>query len=107
MIQTIDDAYFKDFIQSSSTLILVDFWAEWCGPCKMLAPVLEELDKNYQDTLNIAKLNIDLNPATPVQYDVRSIPTILFFKNGENVERTVGSVNKQIILDKMERLKQL
>ena len=106
MIQTTDATFIHDVV-NSPVPIIVDLWAEWCTPCKLLAPVLEELDKNYQDTLKIAKLNIDFNPDTPVQYDVRSIPTILFFKNGENVERTVGSVNKQIILDKMERLKQL
>ena len=107
MIQTIDDAYFNDFIQSTTTTILVDLWAEWCAPCKMLAPVLEELDKDYQNSLKIAKLNVDFNPDTPVQYDVRGIPTILFFKNGKNIERTVGAVNKQLILDKLEHLKLL
>ena len=104
MIQSIDDASFNDFIQSTSTTILVDLWAEWCAPCKILAPVLEELDKNYRNSLKIAKLNIDFNPDTPVQYEVRSIPTVLFFKNGKNIERTVGAVNKELILDKLETL---
>ena len=107
MIQTIDDAYFNDFIQSTSTIILVDLWAEWCAPCKILAPILEELDKDYQNSLKIAKLNVDFNPDTPVQYNVRGIPTILFFKNGKNIERTVGAVNKQLILDKLEHIKLL
>ena len=104
MIKTIDDASFNDFIQSTPTIILVDLWAEWCAPCKILAPVLEELDKNYRNSLKIAKLNIDFNPDTPVQYEVRSIPTVLFFKNGKNIERTVGAVNKELILDKLETL---
>ena len=107
MIQSIDDASFNDFIQSTSTTILVDLWAEWCAPCKILAPVLEELDKNYRNSLKIAKLNIDFNPDTPVQYEVRSIPTVLFFKNGKNIERTGGAVNKELILDKLENLKLL
>ena len=107
MIQTIDDAGFNDFIQSTPTTILVDLWAEWCAPCKILAPVLEELDENYRNSLKIAKLNVDFNPDTPVQYDVRGIPTILFFKNGKNIERTVGAVNKQLILDKLEHIKLL
>ncbi len=107
MIKTIDDASFNDFIQSTPTTILVDLWAEWCAPCKILAPVLEELDKNYRNSLKIAKLNVDFNPDTPVQYEVRGIPTILFFKNGKNIERTMGAVNKQVILDKLEHLKLL
>ena len=104
MIQTIDDAYFTGYISSTSTPIIIDFWAEWCGPCKIIAPVLEELAKDYGESLQIAKLNIDFNPLTPVQYDVRSIPTILFFKGGVNFGRSVGSVNKKLLLDKLERL---
>ena len=104
MIQTIDDAYFAKYIASTSAPVIVDFWADWCVPCKMVAPVLEELDKDYGETIKIAKLNIDFNPDTPVQYGVRSIPTLIFFKSGVDVGRAVGSVNKKLILDKLEHL---
>jgi|TARA_R100000479_G_scaffold125735_1_gene65267 thioredoxin 1 len=107
MIDTIDDAYFKDYISSTATPIIVDFWAEWCTPCKLIAPILDELDKNYKDSLKIAKIDIDFNSLTPVQYEIRSIPTLLFFKDGVNVGRTVGNVNKKLILDKLEHLKLL
>tara|TARA_Y100000310_G_scaffold238487_1_gene241870 strand:- start:279 stop:602 length:324 start_codon:yes stop_codon:yes gene_type:complete len=102
VIQTIDDAYFEEYITSTSSPILVDFWAEWCGPCKMMAPTLDELDKNYGESIKIAKLNIDFNPLTPVQYNVRSIPTVIFFKGGVDLGRVVGTANKKLILDKME-----
>ena len=104
MIQTIDDAYFTEYIASVSTPIIVDFWADWCVPCKMVAPVLEELDKDYGETIKIAKLNVDFNPDTPVQYGIRSIPTLIFFKGGVDLGRAVGSVNKKLILDKLETL---
>ena len=104
MIQTIDDTYFAKYIASTSAPIIVDFWADWCVPCKMIAPVLEELDKDYGETIKIAKLNIDFNPDTPVQYGVRSIPTLIFFKGGVDIGRAVGSVNKKLILDKLETL---
>ena len=104
MIQTIDDTYFAKYIASTSAPIIVDFWADWCVPCKMVAPVLEALDKDYGETIKIAKLNIDFNPDTPVQYGVRSIPTLIFFKGGVDLGRAVGSVNIKLILDKLETL---
>tara|TARA_R110002020_G_scaffold447971_2_gene660581 strand:- start:767 stop:1090 length:324 start_codon:yes stop_codon:yes gene_type:complete len=107
MIQTIDDAYFKEYIASTSTPIIIDFWAEWCSPCKQIAPILEELDSEYKESIQIAKIDIDHNNGTTVQYDVRSIPTLLFFKNGENLGRTVGAISKQLIIDKLEHLQLL
>ena len=104
MIQTIDDAYFNEYINSTATPIIVDFWAEWCAPCKMIAPVLEELDKAYGASLKIAKIDIDFNTETPVQYEIRSIPTLLLFKSGKDVGRIVGAVDKKLILDKLEHL---
>jgi len=103
MIQTIDDAHFESFIKANR-ITIVDFWAEWCAPCKLIAPVLEELDTLYKDTISIAKINTDHNNLSPVQYEVRSIPSLLFFSDGKLLGRTVGAVNKQLIIDKLEHL---
>jgi thioredoxin 1 len=107
MIKTIDDEHFEDYISSVSTPIIVDFWAEWCGPCKMIAPVLDEIDENYGNSIQIAKLNVDFNSDTSVKYDIKSIPALLFFKNGELLGKLSGAVPKQKILDKLEALKLL
>jgi|TARA_R110000822_G_scaffold46084_5_gene122841 thioredoxin 1 len=107
MIKTIDDAHFEEYITSVSTPIIVDFWAEWCGPCKQLAPVLDEIDKSYGETIQIAKLNVDFNSDTSGKYDIKSIPALLFFKNGELLGKLSGAVPKQKILDKLEALKLL
>ena len=104
MIHTIDDAYFSRYVSSSTTPILIDFWAEWCAPCKIIAPVLEELDKDYGESLQIAKIDVDHNNETSLQYEVRSIPTLLFFKDGVNVGRMVGAGTKKTILDKLKTL---
>ena len=74
--------------------VLIDYWAEWCGPCKMIAPVLEEVASEYSDKIRVAKLNIDDNPATPPKYGIRGIPTLMLFKNGEVEATKVGAVSK-------------
>ena len=90
----VTDATFDNEVLKSDTPVLVDFWAEWCGPCKMIAPILDEIAEEYADRIKVAKLNIDENPATPSQYGIRGIPTLMLFKNG-NVEATkVGAVSK-------------
>jgi len=88
-----DDTFEQEVINSSN-LVLVDYWAEWCGPCKMIAPILEEIASEYTGKVTIAKLNIDENPQTPPKYGIRGIPTLMLFKDG-NVEATkVGALSK-------------
>jgi len=90
----VSDAEFEGLVLNAALPVLVDFWAEWCGPCKMIAPVLKEISEEYSGRIQIAKLNIDDNPATPPRYGIRGIPTLMLFKNG-NVEATkVGAVSK-------------
>ena len=90
----VSDDTFEDDVLKSTQPVLIDYWAEWCGPCKMIAPVLEEIAAEYSGKIKIAKLNIDDNPATPPKYGIRGIPTLMLFKNG-NVEATkVGAVSK-------------
>jgi len=88
-----DDSFENDVLKADG-LTLVDFWAEWCGPCKMIAPILDEVAGEYEGKLTIAKLNIDDNPATAPKYGIRGIPTLLLFKNGEVVATKVGALSK-------------
>ncbi len=90
----VDTKNFQSDVLQSQEPVVVDFWAEWCGPCKMIAPVLDEIAREYEGKLTVAKLNIDDNPGTPPKYGIRGIPTLMLFKNG-NVEATkVGAVSK-------------
>ena len=93
ILQLTDDSFEEDVIKSSNP-VLVDYWAEWCGPCKMIAPILEEIASEYNGKITVAKLNIDDNPQTPPKYGIRGIPTLMLFKDG-NVEATkVGALSK-------------
>ena len=94
LIKHITDASFEaDVLQPGST-VLVDFWAEWCGPCKMIAPILDEVATAYQGKLSIAKMNVDENRAMPAKFGIRGIPTLMLFKNGELAATKVGAVSK-------------
>ncbi len=93
-IHHVTDANFKSEVLESSVPVLVDYWAEWCGPCKMIAPILDEIAKDYAGKMKVAKLNIDENQKTPGEFGIRGIPTLMLFKGG-NVEATkVGAVSK-------------
>jgi thioredoxin 1 len=90
----VTDNSFKNEVIEAATPTLVDFWAEWCGPCKMIAPILEDVAKDYVGKLRIAKLNIDDNPKTPAEFGIRGIPTLLLFKNGAMEAQKVGALSK-------------
>lgn len=94
--ETSDSSFDADVLRSS-TPVLVDFWAPWCGPCKSVAPVLEELATEYSGKLKIVKMNVDDNPRTPPHYNVRGIPNLVFFKGGQVVEQIVGAVPKETL----------
>ncbi len=100
-IATLTDSTFDEVVGSSEKPILVDFWAEWCGPCKMIAPILEELAVEQSDQFTIGKLDVDVNVATATKYSVMSIPTLLLFKDGEVVARLVGAKPKGALLQEI------
>ncbi len=93
-IQDVTDAVFETEVLKSGTPVLVDFWAEWCGPCKMLAPILEDIAKDYADRIKIVKVNVDENNETPAKYGVRGIPSLILFKNGNIAATKVGALTK-------------
>ena len=94
LITHVSDAAFEQHVLKSDTPVLLDFWAEWCGPCKAIAPVLEDLAKHYEGKLKVVKINIDQNQQTPRTYGVRGIPTLMVFKNGKVEATQIGAVGK-------------
>lgn len=97
-VKEISDAAFDEEVLKSPVPVLVDFWAPWCGPCKSIAPVLDELAKEFAGKLKVVKVNVDDNPNTPTQYNVRGIPNLIFFKGGSVVEQIVGAVPKDQLI---------
>ena len=98
-VGTLSDATFDEEIASATTPVLVDFWAEWCGPCKMIAPILEEIAEEKGDAIKIAKLNVDEASDIARRFEVMSIPTMILFKDGEEAKRIIGAKPKQALLD--------
>ena len=97
----VNDTNFSQQVLGSDKPVLVDFWAEWCGPCKMIAPTVEQLAGEYAGKLNVAKLDVDANPQTAMQFGVHSIPTLLIFKDGRVVDEIVGAVPKRSLVEKI------
>ena len=100
----ITDANFEAEVTKSHLPVLVDFWAEWCGPCRLVGPILEELAPAYKDKLKIGKLNVDENQDAPTKFGVMNIPTMILFKGGKEVERIVGALSKNELQKKMDRI---
>ncbi len=96
------DSNFEEEVLRSDIPVLVDFWAEWCGPCRMIGPIVEELATEYDGKIKIGKMNVDHNPGVPGKYGIRSIPTLLVFKNGEPVDKVVGAVPKTNLTSKLD-----
>ena len=100
-ITSLSDATFDETVQSSSEAVVVDFWAEWCGPCKMISPILEEIASEHKDKVKVVKLNVDDNPGVTRRYDVMSIPTLIVFKDGQAKKRVVGAKGKSQLLQEL------
>ena len=98
----VNDANFEEVVLKSEIPVLVDFWAEWCGPCRMVAPVVEELSHDYEGKLLVTKVDVDSNPNTAMKFGIRNIPTILFIKNGEVVDKHVGAAPKSALSSKVD-----
>ncbi len=100
----ITDSNFEKLVLKSEKLVIVDFWAEWCGPCKAITPILDEISNEFGDKVLIGKVNVDEVKEVPVKYGIRSIPTLLFFKNGEITRQEVGLQSKQTLVDSITQI---
>ncbi|MBD2576973.1 thioredoxin [Oscillatoria sp. FACHB-1406] len=103
MAASVTDASFKEDVLESDVPVLVDFWAPWCGPCRMVAPVVDEISQQYEGRVKVVKLNTDDNPTVATQYGIRSIPTLMIFKGGQRVDMVVGAVPKTTLANTLEK----
>ncbi len=102
-VEVTDDTFESEVLQSDQP-VLVDFWADWCGPCRIIAPIIEELAEDFEGRAKLAKLDVDFNPKVAMNFGVRSIPTLLFFKDGMVVDQLIGAAPKKTLSDKLENL---
>jgi len=104
MKENLSESNFDEIINNSPVPVIVDFWAEWCGPCKMIGQVLEELNNDYNDKILIGKVNVDEEGSLAMKYGIRNIPTLLFFKNGQLIDKQVGSVPRKVLEEKLKSI---
>ena len=104
MAVEVTDANFAELVSGSDKPVLLDFWAEWCGPCRMVGPYVEEIAKEFEGKAFVGKVNVDTNTTLSAKFGIRNIPTILFFKNGEIVDKQVGAATKSALAEKLQKL---
>jgi len=104
MALEITDQNFAEIVEKSDKPVIVDFWAEWCGPCRMVGPIVEEIGNDFAEKAIVGKLDVDSNPGVTAKFGIRNIPTVLFFKNGEVVDKQVGAVPKSNLVSKLEAI---
>lgn len=104
MALELTDSNFEELVMKSDKPVLIDFWAEWCGPCRMVGPTVEEISHEYEGKALVGKVNVDNNPGLSAKFGIRNIPTILFLKNGEVADKSVGAVPKSQLTDKLNKL---
>jgi thioredoxin 1 len=104
MAVILTDANFEEIVLKADIPVLVDFWAEWCGPCRVIGPLVNEISEDYKDRIIVGKLDVDSNPSVSAKYGIRNIPTVLFFKNGQVADKQVGAVPKSSLVSKVEAL---